>query len=131
MVRKILAVVIGAAIAIGLISGIEFLGHQVYPMPQDLNPGDADTTAAYVRSLPLGSFAFIIGAWTIATLVGGWTAAKISGELPHLFAGIVGALVLMGSIMTLVMIPHPLWFSITAVVLIVLMAFIAGRLAAR
>ncbi len=131
MVRKILAVIIGAAIAILLVSLIEFLGHQVYPVAQDIDMNDQQAMAAYVKSLPLGALAFVIGAWAIATLAGGFAAAKIAGEKPQVFAGIIGALVLLGTAMNLMAIPHPLGFSITAVVLIAFMSFVAGRLASR
>jgi nicotinamide riboside transporter PnuC len=44
------------------------------------------------------------------------------------YASIVGGLVLLGTIMNLFAIPHPLWFSITAVLAVIATIFITGRL---
>jgi hypothetical protein len=131
MLRRFLAVVLGITLAVGLVSVIEYLGHQVYPIPQGLNVNDTEAMALYVASLPLGALAFVLASWAIGTLAGGWLAAVIAGEKHYLFAGIVGVLMLAGSIMTLVAIVHPTWFAVTGIVLIVLMVFTAARIAAK
>ena len=41
----------------------------------------------------------------------------------------VGALMLAATAMNLFMIPHPGWFAVAGVALVVLMTFVAGRLA--
>ena len=73
----------------------------------------------------------MIASYAIATLVGGWLAGRIAGEKAMLFAAIVATFILAGTIATVRTIPHPSWFTITAVVSIVVAAFLAGYLASH
>ncbi len=128
MTRKIIAVLLGIITAFASVAGIEALGHAIYPPPIDLDMNDTEKMAEYMQLAPLGALLSVLAAWTIATLVGGVVAGKVSGEKPLVFASIIGALMMAASVSTLIMIPHPTWFSITAIVLIILATLLAGRL---
>ncbi len=128
MSRKIIAVVLGALVAVVLIIAIEALGHAVYPPPDGLDLTDPETLQAYIMEAPIGALMFVMGAWLVATLVGGLLACFIAREAPLVYSAIVGGLVLLGTIINLMSIPHPLWFSITAVLAIIAMIFITSRL---
>lgn len=131
MVRKIIAVVAGAVVAVVLVMLIQKLGHNLYPPPEGLDPADQEFMREYIANLPWGPLAFVIGSYVIATLVGGWTAAAIAGEQALLFSGIVAIFVLAGAVSAVVMIPHPTWFTVTAVAGIVLAALAAASLASK
>ena len=128
MTRKIMAVLLGIITAVACVTGIEALGHAIYPPPIDLDVGDTEQMAEYMQSVPLGALLSVLAAWTFATLIGGVVAGKISGEKPLVFATIIGAFMMAASVSTLIMIPHPTWFSITAIVLIILATLLASRL---
>ena len=128
MPRKISAVVLGVVVAVILITTIESLGHMVYPPPNDLDPANTEALQAYVMNAPIAALLLVISAWIIATLAGGLLACFIARESPMVYASIVGGLVLLGTIMNLFAIPHPLWFSITAVLAVIATIFITGRL---
>jgi hypothetical protein len=102
----------------------------VYPSPPGLDFNDAEQVNVFVQSLPLGAFLFVLLGWVLATLLVGWLAAYIARTRPLLFGGIVGAVVLCASIADLLLISHPVWFSITAIVAIPVTAFLASRLVA-
>ena len=128
MNRKISAVVLGVVTAVVLIIAIEALGHAVYPPPDDLDTSNIEALQAYVMNAPLAALLFVMAGWLIATLVGGLLACFIARETPLVHAAIVGGLVLLGTIINLLSIPHPLWFSITSVLAIIATIFITGRL---
>ena len=128
MNRKISAVVLGVVTAVVLIIAIEALGHAVYPPPDDLDTSNIEALQAYVMNAPLAALLFVMAGWLIATLVGGLLACFIARETPLVYAAIVGGLVLLGTIINLLSIPHPLWFSITSVLAIIATIFITGRL---
>ena len=128
MRRKIVAVVLGVVVAVVLIIAIEALGHAVYPVPQGLDISNTEAMQAYVTGLPIGALLFVMGAWLVATLGGGLLACFIARETPLVYAAIVGGLVLLGTIINLMSIPHPPWFSITSVLAIIAMIFVTGRL---
>lgn len=129
MVRKIIAIAAGLAVAVITVMLIQKLGHHLYPPPEGMDPADQEFMKDYVASLPWGPLTFVIASYVFATLLGGWVAAAAAGERPVIFAGIIALLILAGAVSTMVMIPHPTWFMATSVVGIVLAAVIAARLA--
>ena len=128
MVRRIAAAVLGIVAAGLIVAAIKKLGHSVYPVPPDIDFRDPVQFGNYVEGLPIGAFIFVDGGWTSGTLGGDLLACFIARETPLVYAAIVGSLVLLGTIMNLLSIPHPLWFSITSVLAIIATIFITGRL---
>jgi hypothetical protein len=129
MPRKIAAVLLGVITAFALVAVIQKLGHLVYPPPADLSLDDPERWKAYVAGLPPGPFFFVLAAWALGTLGGGLVAARIARQKPLFYALIVGAVVMIASIAQLVAIPHPLWFTIAAFILIPAAAYVAAQLA--
>lgn len=127
MGRKILGLIAGILVAFVSLWLIDAIGHIFYPIPADLDQNDMAAWAEFVKAMPLGALLFVLAGWFIATLVGGWLACFIVKVKPMLFAGIVGGLMLIVNIISLVMIPHPLWFSITAVIGILLATYLAAK----
>ncbi len=128
MTRKILAVVFGVVVAVVLIISIEALGHTVYPVQDDFDLTNTEVLKAYMIDAPIAALLLVLGAWLVAALVGGLLACFIAKESPLIYSAIVGGLVLMGTVINLISIPHPLWFSITSVVAIIATIFVTARL---
>ena len=128
MIRKVLAVVLGTLVAVILIIAIELLSHAIYLPDARVDFDDAEAVRAYVMNAPLGALLFVMAAWLIATLAGGLLACFIARETPLVYASIIGALVLLGIVINLLSIPHPLWFSLTSVLATIATVLITGRL---
>jgi hypothetical protein len=124
IIGGILAGVVSAFVAIWL---IEFVGHSVYPVRSDVNYGNAEEMASLIRGMPVGAQAFVVLAWFAGALAGGVVANSIAARrwpaLP------VAALVATASILNILMIPHPEWMQIGAVVAPALGGLIATHLA--
>jgi hypothetical protein len=129
MIKKIAAAVIGIVVAGGIVFAVESLGHTVYPLPADLDMNDPVEFGNYVESLPIGAFIFVAGAWVLGTLGGGLLACFIAGDKPRVYSSIVGGFVLVATIANLIMIPHPLWFSISSLIAIAVMTYVTGSIA--
>lgn len=114
--RYLLALVAGVLVAGFIVAGIEALGHAVYPPPAGLDPNDMQQLAAAVDAMPVGALLFVALAWVAGAYVGGVVAARLAPGHRGLMAGVIGALILAGAVAMLVMIPHPLWFAIAAVI---------------
>ena len=123
-----MAVVFGIVVAAVLIIAIEALGHAVYPVPDGLDLTDPEALQAYVMDAPIAALLFVLGAWLVATLGGGLLACFIAKESPLVYSAIIGGLVLLGTIINLMSIPHPTWFSITAISAIIATIFVTSRL---
>jgi hypothetical protein len=130
MIRKIAAIVIGAFVAIALIAAVQYLGHQAYPPPTGIDINDMEAMEAYAATVPAGALLFVGFAWMIGAFGGGMLATFIAREAATTNCWAVGGLVLVGTVMTLMSIPHPLWFSIVSVVALVTTIFMTGKLAA-
>jgi hypothetical protein len=122
MGKNIAAGIAGVLIAIGLVWIVEMTGHTIYPPPPEIDFSDADAMTVYLSDLPIGAFLFVGGAWFIGTFGGTVAAVRIGNAKPRVFALIVGGFMLLATTVNLVMIPHPLWFSICAVAGIVIAA---------
>lgn len=123
MVRKLSAIVIGTLVAFGLVATIEMVGHMVYPPPADLDFTDPASRQAYVSGLPVGAFLFVMAAWALGAFGGGTLAGFVGRE--RNLALIIGALILIASIINLWMITHPVWFSVTSLIAIVVTTLLA------
>lgn len=128
MGRKILAVIAGLVTGFILVAIFETIGTFLYPLPPELDRNNIEQMTAYIQTLPIGAFLILLASWITAAFGGGLVAGIIAKDKPMLFASIIGALLLGASIFNLVMIPHPTWFSISAVLGIVLATFLAAKI---
>lgn len=129
MARNIAAAFAGIVTAFALIMLIEKLGQIIYPPPPDLDFSDPEALRPYIATLPFLALLFPMIAWVVGTFAGTIVACKIGTANPLMFAAIVGGLVLAGTIANLIMIPHPVWFSVVSLVAIAASAWIAVRVA--
>jgi len=127
MVRNIAAALAGIVTAFVMIMLIEKLGHIIYPPPPDLDFSDPEAMRPYIATLPFLALLFPMIAWVVATFAGTVLACKIGTANPLAFAAVVGGLVLAGTIANLIVIKHPLWFSLVSLVAVAASAWIAAR----
>ena len=129
MIRNIGAALAGVVTAFVLVMLIEKVGLLIYPPPADLDFSDPEAIKPYIATLPFFALLFPMIAWVVATFTGSLVASKIGTANPLLFAGIVGGLIFAATIANLIMIPHPMWFSIVSLLAIAASAWIAARVA--
>jgi hypothetical protein len=65
--------------------------------------------------MPVGALALVLAGWVVGALDGGLVAASIAKRRAP--AIVVGALVALGALAMVAMVPHPLWMSIAGVLL--------------
>lgn len=119
MLKKIVAVIAGVVTAGVVIALIEMIGHAVFPPPVGVDFADPVSVSAMMQAAPIGALLFVIVAWLAGIVAGATIAFLIVRENGKLNASIVGGLVLAGTIANLLMIPHPVWFSVVSVVAII------------
>lgn len=121
ILRKALAV-IAAFIGGGVfVLTIETIGHKIYPQPADL-----EELSAFLKSAPLGVFLFVLLAQSAGAFMGGFIAGLIGkSNIPVM---IYAVLALTMAILTLVLVWHPIWFVIVALILPIPLVLIGGRI---
>ena len=78
MARLILGIVAGMVVAFATVFAIDLAGHQIYPLPSDLNMSDPEAVGAFIETMPAGALAVVLIAWFVGALNGGVVAALIS-----------------------------------------------------
>lgn len=131
MIRKIAAVVFGAILAIVLIILVEGFSHVVYPPPADLDITDKEALRTYMHAAPVGALLMVCAAWMAGVFGGGLLATWISRDSALVNCAIIGGLVLVGTVLNLLSIPHPAWFAIVSVLAVIATTFATSRLASR
>lgn len=115
MLRKISAVFLGLLVSVLTVTLVEWISHQVYPLPPGMDFKDSEKVRLYVSGLPLGAFLAILLGWLLGTLAGAMVACRVAQEKPAVFASIIGAVMMAATVANLIMIPHPDWFSIAGI----------------
>ena len=124
MGRNIAAGVAGVLLAMASVWLVQKIGHAVYPAPADIDLKNMEAMKAYVASLPIGALLFVVASYFIGAAFGTCAACTIGTMLPRIFAILIGCLMLVATAMNVMMIPHPTWFIVLAVVAIVIGAWL-------
>ena len=127
MLRSILAVLAGLVVAWITVSLFEFASMHTFPPPPGVDVRDPQQLAALVSQMPVGALGLVLAGWVVGALDGGLVAALISKR--RMPAVVVGALVALGALAMVMMVPHPLWMSIAGVFLPVPAALFGAWLA--
>lgn len=129
-VRKVLAVIAGVVVAVCTISLVEWLGHQVYPLPAGLDPmNDPDGFRAYLEAVPLGAKAFVVAAWTLGAFVGAFVGIKIAKGSSGLIVGFVSGFIILGIAVNATMFPGQWPMAAIGIVFVTVAAWFAARCA--
>ena len=129
MGRKILGVVAGIIAGSLTVFLLEMLGHLIVPPPLGMNAADLDSVRAAMSQMPLATFLLVLVAWSAGSFVGGLVAAAIARSSGRGCALVVAGLIVLSGIVSMIMIPHPIWFWIAGIILPFPCALAGARLA--
>lgn len=130
MIRSILGVLTGIVVGVILVFVGEMVGHHFFPPPPGMDIHKPESMKEHFADLPLGAFVSMLGAWSVGIFVGSWLGAFIARRSPYVHAACVGFVFCAFSLLTMLMIPHPIWFMAAACAALPL-ATILGGLAAK
>jgi hypothetical protein len=131
MLRDIGAVIAGLAVSIIIIMAVQMVGHALWPPPEGLDWNDTEVLRTFTSQLPFLALLFPIVSYFLGALAGPFVACRIGTLKPLVFVGVIGIVLLAFTIANLIQIPHPLWFSITAVAAVIIGGWLALQLACR
>jgi hypothetical protein len=131
MIRSILGIVLGLVLAMVVIFAIQGVGMLVYPPPAGMDWQDREAMAALIAAMSPGQFAFLLVSYSLGTLAGAWLAATIARRRPVFHGLIVGSFFLLGNVINVTSLPHPLWYVVVTTLLFLPLAVVGARLAAR
>lgn len=132
ILKNILAVILGIIIG-GTVNMliINYSGLLIAP-PEGVDTTTAEGLKEGIHLFEPKHYLMPFLAHALGTFVGAYLAARIAATHKMKFAMAIGCVFLLGGIGAVVMIPAPLWFNITDLVLAYIpMAWLAGRFALK
>lgn len=126
VIRLILGIVIGIAAGIGVVMLGDMLNHRFFPPPPEVQVTNPEAIREYMQTAPVLSLLGLPVTWTIAAFVAAFAAAKISAR--HWAGWVAGGVLAAATGLNLVMIPHPLWMLIAAIVFVPAGAWFGAQL---
>ncbi len=115
-IKNIIAVVIGAVLGSIANMGIIMLSSSIIPPPNGADVTTMEGLKATMHLFEPKHFIMPFLAHAVGTFVGAQLAAVIAANNKMRCAIIVGILFLIGGITNVLMLPSPLWFTITDIV---------------
>lgn len=127
MVRTILAVVGGLLLAMVVLTVGEAVGRYLFPLPPDLGLNPEPDPRAVAARTPAILLFFVVLMQGAAAFAGSAAAVAIARAGPRP-GWIVAGLFLLAAVLNVVLIPHPVWFVLGSLVLVILCGWAAARL---
>ncbi len=150
ILRLALSFLVGIVVFMLTVTGIEWLGHRTYPVPESIvdlqaaigsavSEGRLDDAGrlgqdlkeamgAYAETAPTGALLFVVFAWIAGAFLGGGIAAVIAPFLRVPMALLIAALDVAGILFMVSQVPHPIWMPIAGVGGSLVAGLLAGRL---
>lgn len=130
MLRNIIAILAGIIAGLISIALIEYLGQELFPTPANLVLDEElyNSDKAY-EMIPLPAMLMVLLAYLIGSFIAGFTSASI-GQRKSL-ALVSGFVLLLGGLINILLIPHPMWFIIFSLALFIPFAFFGGFMAEK
>lgn len=108
LVRAILGLLAGLAIAFLLVIAVELFSAVVHPFPEGFE-GTKEEVCAHVEKYPAWVLAAVVPMWALVVFCSCWIARKIGGSFTAL---LVGALLFVAVGFNQWMLPYPIWFEV-------------------
>ncbi|MCR9201945.1 MAG: SRPBCC family protein [Planctomycetaceae bacterium] len=134
--KTTLAVIAGVIAAGIVISLLEYAGHQMFPLPADIDTTSIEDIKANAHRIPAAAQLVVCLAWALGTLAGSFTATKIltprtRSEWSPVRPALITAAILAGAaLVNLLTIPSPVWMWIVGLSVFLPSGLIGWRLAA-
>lgn len=99
-----------------------------FPLPQDVDSGNMDSMKTYILNAPAGSLALVIVSHALASFVSGWLISNFARSNLSFLTLLVGLMWTLFGVVNIVLIPHPIWFSIADTCVFLPMTILGSRI---
>jgi hypothetical protein len=112
---KIWPVLAGFIVASMVMMVFEFTNSLFFPLPQDLDWANPEAVHALTASLPWTAYVLVLLGWMAGSFAGGSVATRLSGDTQYRTALALGVLLTLAGIWNVMLIGHPLLFTIISI----------------
>lgn len=130
--RNLISIILGLGVG-GLVGfSIERYGHDIFSVYQDVpNITEPEAFAAFIETLPIGAFLYLLFAHSLGTLISAFLATLFSGHTQPIPAIAVGVLMIAGAVRSSILIPHPVWYQVSEVIIYLSAALLGYKLSLK
>lgn len=125
MVRKLAAAIAGLVVAVTVTALIEAVGFAFFPPSVGLDFDGKEQLFRYIKALPVPVLLIVLFAWSSGVFAGSVTATMLGWGRSRMGCLIVTGFVLTAAVSNMLMIPHPGWFMLAAIIIILLTGYLA------
>ncbi len=126
--RNILALLAGIVAGGVAIALIQALNARLFPPPAGLDFRDQAAAAKYMGTLPVGAFLMVLLSYLIGFTLAVFLAIRLSLSSPERQGLLATMFFGAASVMNLMSLPHPMWFWIANLVVLMVAAWLGGIL---
>ncbi|MBN8589205.1 MAG: hypothetical protein J0L94_12895 [Rhodothermia bacterium] len=116
MAKKVLAALAGLLSAILIVSVGDALAGYLAPPPANLNLKDPVALTSYVAGLPVYVLVVMLCFWLLSSLAAGYISTRICPSSGRTLGLICGGVLLVGALLNMAMLPHPVWLMLSTIV---------------
>ncbi len=128
MLRNIAGIIVGLIVASLFLAAILFVGWSIYPLPEQVEFLRPRTYEHLDRNIYPGTYIFEILSYIVSTFFGGTVVALVVKLAKPAYATLIGIIFFVLVLVKFILIPHPTWFNIVAVLPILPMGYFGGKL---
>jgi predicted ferric reductase len=131
MGRRILAVIAGIVTGVVTVFIFDSVLQVLYPFPTEgIDFKNPEAIKGLISRTPIGFKLGMYLGWILSAILGAFVTSKIDKQNWKRSSIIIGGVLMVGAILNLVNIPHPVWMW-SAVVFYIPMALLGGKLASK
>jgi len=128
LLRTVLAVISGVVISSLVIGSIDALNAYLYPSP--ILVPTIQEQAELIKNSPLNEFLLVLFGFILSSFFGGYTAARIAPKKKKMVCAMfVGFFWLLCGIVYFIIIPQPIWYSVSSGISYLLFAWLGAKAA--
>lgn len=127
ILRQLLAVVLGVAVAMLVVTAGDALSRVIHPLPPGLDFSNTDAVRAAIAGMPVVAFLTLVAGWSAAAGIGAWIAARLAVTRRSAMGMLVAGVLVAATAANLAMLPHPTWMWPVALVAVPVAGFVGAR----
>ncbi|MBL9216597.1 MAG: hypothetical protein JNG83_14055 [Opitutaceae bacterium] len=127
ILRNILAMLAGILAGVVLVSVVQQINNRLYPTPEGFDPRNAEMMRQYIATLPPPAFLLVLLSYLVGFTVAVGLAARLSLTAHQRQGVLVAAFFGAVSFLNLRAFPHPVWFWIGNLVVLLAALWIGLR----
>ena len=128
MLNRILAIVVGIITGFLIVTFGDLIVHQFIVVPVGLNILDKKTMTDFIATIPIPYLIIMVGYWLLSSCLGAMVASVINRKGWRNTSLIVGAILMIGAISNMLLIPHPTWMLVVSAIGYLPFALLGGKI---